>query len=451
MADGTQLAGLASGFDWKAFSDKVLEFERAPARRYEVEKQKNDVERGQLSDLGARLATLQLSVKALASFELGLGRTVVNENSSAFLKAGVSSLTPPGTYAVNVGSLASASMLRGKLLDGPVVVSSAGTLSIKVGSSGYETSIPIAAGMSMKQIVSAINVSGAGVSAISNLEGTQIVMTSRETGASREIIVGGALASVLGLSDPSASIVSGSDAAFTINGMSFTSSDNILNENDHGIAGLSIKAAKTSAAESLVVSADASSVRAKIDSFVSAYNSVVDFVDRATAVSTSGGKTTVGPLASNREVQDWLRDIRASLFSASSVGSVSNLSSLGLDFSGTDQRLTIKNSAQLDAAISGKSADVISFFNTSGTGLANVIARKLETYVGDDGNTGRLKVSLENYVKANADLDSRIQALDRYLQQRRSQLEAGFIAMETAQSKMSQIQGMLNNAFGQKK
>ncbi|MFM8336489.1 MAG: hypothetical protein ACKODK_13095, partial [Opitutaceae bacterium] len=68
-----------------------------------------------------------------------------------------------------------------------------------------------------------------------------------------------------------------------------------------------------------------------------------------------------------------------------------------------------------------------------------------------DGNTGRLKVSLENYVKANANLDSQIQALDRYLQQRRSQLEAGFIAMETAQSKMSQIQGMLNNAFGQKK
>ena len=449
MAEGIQLAGLASGFDWKAFSDKIIDFERAPARRYEVEKQKNDMERGQLSDLGSRLATLQSSVKALASPSLGLGRTVTNESSTASLKASASSATPPGFYAVTVENLASASLLRGVVLSSPPVVSSAGNLSIQLGAATSE--ISISAGTSMQAIVAAINASDAGVSAMTNLAGTQIVLTSRETGANRNIIVGGALASVLGLSNPSASMESGLDAAFAINGMSFTSSDNVLDEKDHGIVGLSIKAAKTSAAERLVVSPDPSTIRGKVDSFVSAYNSVVDFVEKATAVSTSGGKTTVGPLASNREVQDWLRDIRASLFNASGVGSVSNLSSLGLDFSGTDQRLTIKDSAKLDAAIAGNSADVISFFNTSGTGLANVIAKKLESYVGDDGSSGRLKVAMENYIKTNAGLDSQIAALDRYLQQRRSQLEAGFIAMENAQSKMSQIQSMLNNAFGQKK
>ena len=41
--------------------------------------------------------------------------------------------------------------------------------------------------------------------------------------------------------------------------------------------------------------------------------------------------------------------------------------------------------------------------------------------------------------------------LDRYLAQRRSQLEAGFMAMESAQSKMTQMQTQLTNAFGQKK
>jgi flagellar hook-associated protein 2 len=451
MADGIQLAGLASGFDWKAFSDKVIDFERAPARSYEAEKQRNDVARGQLSDLGARLASLQASVNALASSTLGLGRTVSNDSSTSFLKASVSSATPAGTYVVNVESLATSSRLRGVLPSTPLVVSAGDSLSLKVGDSAVETAIPISAGMSIRAIVDAINASGANVTAMSNLSGTEIVLTSRSTGADRDIIVGGTLQSLLGLPVRSVGLDRGSNATFTINGMSFSSSDNVLDKEDHGLVGLSIKAVKTSAAETLVVSADSSSVRGKIDAFVNAYNSVVDFVEKATAISTSGGKTTVGPLASNREVQDWLRDIRASLFSASSVGSVSNLSSLGLDFSGTDQRLTIKNSAQLDAAIAGKSADVISFFNTSGTGLANVIARKLETYVGNDGNTGRLKVSLENYVKANAALDSQINALDRYLQQRRSQLEAGFIAMESAQSKMSQIQGMLNNAFGQNK
>jgi len=407
------------------------------------------VERVQLSDLGTRLASLQSSVKALASSSLGLERAVSNESSTASLKASVSSVTPPGSYVVTVGEPATASQLRGVSLPSPPVVSSAGQLSIQVGTETSEVSI--SAGMSMQAIVDAINASGVGVLAMTNLAGTQIVLTSRKTGSGRDIIVGGALGTLLGLSDPSAVLKHGSDVEFTINGMSFTSSDNVLGENDHGLTGFSIKAAKTSAAETLVVSSDASSVRGKVDSFVNAYNSVVDFVETATAVSTSGGKTTVGPLASNREVQDWLRDMRSSLFSARGVGSVLNLSSLGLDFSGTDQRLTIKDSAKLDAAIAGKSAEVISFFNTSGTGLANVLAKKLETYVGDDGSSGRLKDVMENYVKANAGLDSQIAALDRYLQQRRAQLEAGFIAMETAQSKMSQIQGMLNNAFGQKK
>jgi len=450
MSSGIQLAGLASGFDWKAFSDKIIDFERAPAVRYEAEKRKNDVERSQLSDLGTRLAALQSSVNGLASSSLGLGRAVSNASPAASLKASVSSATPLGTYAVSVSALATAFQLRGAGFPIPHAGLDAGTLSIQVGT-GTPTAVSISAGWSVQRIVDAINASAAGVLAMTNKTGTQIVLTNRTTGANGAIVVTGSSASALGFG-PAATSVPGVDARFTINGMEFESNDNVLDETDHGLAGLSIKAVGTAnAAESLVVSADTSSVRGRVDSFVSAFNAVVDFVEKATAVATSGGKTTLGPLAANREVQDWLRDIRASLFSAPGVGSVSNLSSLGLDFSGTDQRLTIKDSAKLDAAIAGKSADVIAFFNTSGTGLANVIAKKLETYVGVDGSSGRLKVAMENYVKANADLDSQIAALDRYLKERRSQLEAGFIAMETAQSKMSQIQTMLNNAFGQKK
>jgi len=451
MADGIQLAGLSSGFDWKAFTDKIIDFERAPARRYELEKQKNDVERGQLSELGARLATLQSSVKTLASSDLALARVVTNESLTPSLKASVSSASPLGTYVVKVDGIAAASTLRGGILPSAPTVSSDATLSIKVGDSSAETPIKVSVGMSMKDIVAAINSSGAGVSAMSNLSGTQIVLTNRQTGADRDIIVGGTLRSELGLPERSTGVERGSDATFTINGVSFSSSDNILDEKDHDISGLSIKAVTTSVAEALVVSADSSSIRGKIDTFVTAYNSVVDFADIATAVSTSGGKTTLGPLASNREVQDWLRDIRASLFARTGTGSVANLASLGLDFTGTDQRLAVKNSAQLDAALAASPTDVISFFNASGTGLANVVAKKLENYVGGDGISGRLKVAMESVVKANSGLDSQIAALDRYLQQRRSQLEAGFIAMEAAQSKMTQIQTMLTNSFGQKK
>jgi flagellar hook-associated protein 2 len=451
MPEGIQLAGLSSGFDWKSFSDRIIAYERSPAARYEAEKTKNDTERGQLSQLGTLLGSLQSSVKALASPDLALGRKVSNVSPTPLLKANVGTKTPLGTYAVHVETLATASMLRGGMLPSPLEVESGDTLSIKVGDSGAVTSIPISVGMSVKAIVSAINASGAGVTAMANLAGTQIVMTSRETGANRDIIVGGTLRPKLGLPERSSSEDRGSDAAFLINGVAFKSSDNVLDSSDHGVDELSIVAQKTSSGETFLVSADTALLRGRIDSFVSSYNSVVGFVEKATAISTSGGKMVLGPLASNREVQNWIRSLRVSLFSGSGVGAVSNLSSMGLDFSDTDQLLAIKDPGKLEATIAAKSVEVISFFNASGTGLANVLAKKLEAYVGNDGSSGRLKDAMENYVKANAALDSRIQALDRYLQQRRSQLEAGFIAMESAQSKMSQIQGMLNNAFGQKK
>jgi flagellar capping protein FliD len=83
--------------------------------------------------------------------------------------------------------------------------------------------------------------------------------------------------------------------------------------------------------------------------------------------------------------------------------------------------------------------------------LATAFATKLDAYIGVDGTQGTLNTKVESYTKANTSLDKQIASLERYLVQRRSQLEAGFMAMESAQSKMSQMQSQLTNSFGQKK
>jgi flagellar capping protein FliD len=75
---------------------------------------------------------------------------------------------------------------------------------------------------------------------------------------------------------------------------------------------------------------------------------------------------------------------------------------------------------------------------------------KLDSYAGTDGTGGALSKKIESYTKANTGLDDQIAALDRYLAQRRSQLEAGFMAMEDAQSKLKQMQTQLTNAFPSK-
>ena len=458
---GLQLSGLASGFDWKTFTDSVMEMERAPARRYQAEQTKNDNKKSQLSSLGTKLTSLKTAMSALSSSSLGAGRKVVNDSSSAVVKATVSSATPVGTYEVEVTELATASRLTGSLLPSPPTVV-AGTLNILGTAGGAETQITITDDMDFADIVAAINDSEAGVTAICNKAGTQIVLTNQVTGTNQatgepnNIVVtdesGGALMGILGLNPTP---TTATDTTFTINGLEFTSADNTLNSDDHGIAGLSLKAgAVMTSAETLTVSADASAMRSKIDAFVSSFNSVADFIESSTSYTTTGGKTTAGPLADNREIQTWLRELRTTAFGSPAYGAITNLSALGLDFSSSNSRITVTNSTTLDTALADHASDVAKFFNntaTGSTGLATAFVTKLDAYIGTDGTTGQLNTKLETYTKANTALDSQIANLDRYLAQRRSQLEAGFMAMETAQSKMTQMQTQLTNAFGQKK
>jgi flagellar hook-associated protein 2 len=452
---GLQLSGLASGFDWKTFTDSVMEMERAPARRYQAEQAKNDNKKSQLSSLGPKLSSLQTAMNALSSSTLGAGRKVVNESSSAVVKATVSSATPVGTYGVQVTTLATASRLTGGVAAQPGATY-AGTLNIKSTAAGVPTPITITADMDVADIVAAINDSEAGVTAICNKAGTQIVLTNQVTGAGNDIVVtdesAGALKGILGLNPTP---TTATDTTFTINGLGFTSADNTLSSDDHGIAGLSLKAdAVMTSAETLTVSADASGMRSKIDAFVSSFNSVADFIEISTSYTTKAGKTTAGPLADNREIQAWLRQLRSTAFGAPAFGAITNLSALGLDFSSSDSRLTVTDSTKLDAALTAHASDVAKFFNntaTGSTGLATAFVTKLDAYIGTDGTTGQLNTKLETYTKANTALDGQIANLDRYLAQRRSQLEAGFMAMETAQSKMTQMQTQLTQAFGQKK
>ena len=448
---GLQLSGLASGFDWKTFTDSVMEMERAPARRYQAEQAKNDYKKSQLSSLGTKLASLQTAMTALASSSLGAGRKVVNENSNAVVQATVSTATPVGTYEVQVVSKATASRMTSGAVSSPTA---AGSLTIN------GTDIPITADQTVASVISDINNSDAGVTAIYSASAAdgdgRIVLTNRDTGdtaitvssKNAEDAADAAIATSLGLTTAP---VTGLRAVFKVNGLDFTSANNTLDSLDHGITGLSIKVDAVGT-ENITVASSTSDLKSKIDAFVSSFNSVADFIESTTSYTTTGGKTTAGPLADNREIQAWLRQLRTTAFGSPAYGEITNLSALGLAFS--NSRLTVTDSTKLDAALTNHSSDVAKFFNntaTGSTGLATAFVTKLDAYIGSSGTTGQLNTKLETYAKANTALDSQIANLDRYLAQRRSQLEAGFMAMESAQSKMTQMQTQLTNAFGQKK
>ena len=446
---GIQLAGLASGFDWKAFTDSVIDLERAPARRLESEKSKNDSKKSQLTDLGTKLASLRTAMSALSSTSLSSGRKATFESSSPSWTAAVTDSTPVGSYEVQVVSKATASRMTSGAVSAPTA---AGSLTIN------GTDIAITADQTVASVISAINNSDAGVTAIYSASAAsgagRIVLTNRDTGdtaitvssKNAEGATDSAIATSLGLTTTA---VTGALAVFKVNGLDFTSANNTLDSTDHGITGLSIKV-DAAGTENITVASSTSDLKSKIEAFVSNYNSVADFIDSKTKITTTAGKTTAGSLADNREIQSWLRELRSTAFRAPGSGEVVNLSALGIDFSSTSEHIEIKDSAMLDAALSDHASDVVKFFNTSSTGLASAFVTKLDSYAGSTGTGGLLNTKIESYGTANTGLDTQIAALDRYLTQRRSQLESGFMAMENAQSKLKQMQTQLSNAFPNK-
>lgn len=289
-----------------------------------------------------------------------------------------------------------------------------------------------------------INQSSAGVTASYDAVNDRVVLvnnTAGDIGLSVSESAGGILGA-LGLTT-GATHESGLDARFTVNdGATLTSATNTLDATAHGIEGLSLTV-DSQQTQTITVAADTAAMRGKIDAFITAYNSVQTFIDDKTKVTSTDGKVTAAILSSNREVQEWARELRTLAFGTVSglSGTISRLDGLGLGFTGISGSLAVRDESKLTAALRDKPGDVEAFFQKASTGFAakfKSLADSLSTAT--SGQQTRL-------AQTNSSLDRQIDDLERRLEQQRDLLTTSFVKMEEAQSQI-QLQGSaLTNAF----
>lgn len=304
----------------------------------------------------------------------------------------------------------------------------------------------------LSSVLARINSSAAGVTASYDSANDRVTLANTATGdlgVAMSESAGGLLAA-LGLTSASgATLTRGLDAEFTVNnGATFTSHSNTLTEDAHGITGLSLTPS-TSGSSSVTIASDASRMRSRIDTFISTFNSLQTYIESQTKVTSTNGKVTSATLAGNREIQNWTSQLRSSVFNAvpGLESAIARLDHLGIDFTGTDATLAVKDSAKLDAALRDRPADVSNFFRQASTGMATRLENLFTSYTGLVGGAGLIGGQRTSITNSNTSLTAQIADLDRRLAQRRSQLEAGFIAMERAQSTLQQMQSQLTNAF----
>lgn len=386
-------------------------------------------------------------IELSSSSEIVLGAA---NDTSNFLS--VARLANNGTGSVSSGSALGSTSLTAPLASArlrtditAVDGGGNGTFSINGVSVSYNVNTD-----SLSTIMGKINASNAGVTATYDSASDRMVLTNKVTGDTGLSISedSGGLMNALGLAGTS-TLERGKNARFTINGGSeLTSSSNTFDAAAHGISGLSITA-RTATEETVSVTANTTSMRGAIDSFITKFNAVQSYIDEQTKVTSSNGKVTAALMSSNREIQDWARTLRSSAFAAVGgiTGSVKRLDDLGIDFTSGSSALTVKDSAKLEAALLNNAADVESFFTKASSGFSAKLEAFVTNTTGLTGTGGSLGAQTAALTNSSKSIDSQIATIERQLAQRRSQLEASFIAMETAQATLQQMQSQLTNAF----
>lgn len=387
-------------------------------------------------------STDKISLSSSSSIVLGGAN-----DSSNFLSAVQLSNNGTGTVssANALGAVSTSSPLASARLKNSITaVDSSGNGSFSI--NGVAISYNINSD-SLSTIISNINASSAGVTASYDSAADRMILVNTatgDTGFGLSEDSGGFLDAVgLSMSNSEAVTTLGNNATLTVDdGSTITSTTNTFDSTLTGITGLTVTATSTGS-QTITVSSDTTSMKSAIQAFIDAYNVVQSNIDLETTITTttSGSSTSVSTstLSNTREVDAWASSLRSKAFSAVSglSGTISRLADLGIDFSGSSNLLSIKDSTKLDDALANNSDDVEEFFSTATTGFASVLSTYITKIAGSDSDsTSGTEISTitSNITKENTSIDAQISAIQTRLESERQRMIAAFQAMQTAQA-----------------
>jgi flagellar hook-associated protein 2 len=309
---------------------------------------------------------------------------------------------------------------------------------------------------SLNTVLSRINNSNAGVTALYDSSTGQVSLHQNATGASQKIVLGAAGDSsnvlyALKLSSNSQPVggvqdtYSGTDASVNVNGgVAQTFSKNSVNTLISGVT-VDLNSVGTT---TLNVGTDVDGMVSTIQTFVSQYNDVMNFINDKLQEQPFDNPTTAAERIQGAFVTDpTFQDIKTSLEQiANSVvsGQPSNLNQLaqiGITTTGTNfgQDATLEvDEDKLRSALSGNLADVKNLFNTSSTGIMSQLDNKVKAMTAPV--YGTLASESGYYDSEISNLATQLTSMQDRLDQQQALYQTEFSAMETMVSQL-QSQG----------
>lgn len=360
--------GFASGMDYRAIIDAVLQAGRVPINTiqgridtFEKAKASFGTFSGLLDDFVSKLEGLDDSAKVA-------GRAA-SLSSTDSLTATATSKAAAGTYEINVTQIAQAHRVRSDGLSdrySPLV--SDGTITIQAG--GYnQITVNVSAANgnnSLQAVADEINNADEGVIATIVNDGTDdiLIVRSEKTGAAKGMTISDT--TNLNLDASGNVLQAAQDAQLDVDGVSITSASNSVTGAIQGVT-LSLTGATTSTV-TLNVTEDTETAKQSLQDFVDAYNEVNDYFDQQFGTAEFRAASAVAGSLTVRQVQLDLQAIVTDKVTGIPSGKLSTLSELGISFADDGTGRIEFESSKFDALVdAGRFDEVAAVLMSTGS------------------------------------------------------------------------------------
>ncbi|WP_340009841.1 flagellar filament capping protein FliD [Paenibacillus sp. FSL K6-0276] len=306
------ISGLSgSGLDTSALITAIMNQEKVPLNSLTTKKEVTTAYKDFFTALNTKTTTLRDAATALSDLSTYNAFSATSSSTSTLSTSTVGDKALAGTYSVTVANLAQKHVVASKSIDVSTTFAASGlptTFTIK-GQSIDLTSIGIKSdttmGDALSLISNAINgLSGTGVKAsvIQTESGKKsLVLTASDFGTANKVDI-----AQLDSNWAFAEKQEAKDAKITVNGVDITSSTNTVENAIEGVK-LTLTGVGSSTVE---VGQDISGITKKIETFVSAYNDIVNTIRNNTKASTENKD---GSLSLTLMGDSLLRDMQTQL------------------------------------------------------------------------------------------------------------------------------------------
>jgi len=399
--------------------------------------------------LTSRITSLESAASALGDPD-SVNAFAGTSSDSTAIGVAVGAGAVAGDYDVVVNELARA-QVTASASSAPdantTVVASGGTLTIG------GVAVAVAGDVTLQQLADTINdTEGIGVNAAVIRTGAasyRLVLTGKASGEDNAFTISNGLSGGLGVTftdtngdnvsgdSPEDNAVQATNASLLVNNIAVTGSSNVFED---VIPGVTITALKKDPATTVRVgvATDSTSLEAKVEEFITAYNDIVKFAGEQNAAAVEGKAGAIGRDPLLRQLRSRLR---TELLGEHGSGDVKRLSEVGIEFTSTG---TLKlNTAAFRAAIADGPATVQELFAGTG-GVFGGVGTLLSEYT---ASTGLISSVQERLTKQIGSLDTQIANMQARLAVQRQALQTEFIAADVAMSRLKSQSSALGS-FG---